>query len=219
MQIDDYVSALPDSYAKSSDSNNYKLLSIEQHSIKMLETDIQALDNILDVKNASGKTLDHYGKMYGQPRGIMTDEQYRILILQRIARLFTGCDYANIVRALATVFDVSIDSFVIDELDGCKVEVKSLPYTALLKNGISAVQAREIIKTMLTVGVHLEPLELEGTFEFSVYADEYDEEASFGNVEQTVGGYFGYLQGDNTYVNDNDTTATLGVAILGNMVL
>jgi hypothetical protein len=193
MRIDDYVSALPDSFAKSSDSNNYKLLSIEQHSVEMLERDIQALDDILDVKNASGKTLDHYGKMYGQSRGNATDEQYRILILQKVARLFAGCDHASVVVALAAVFDVSTDSFVINELGNCKIKVESLPYTALLNNGISTAQAYDIVKTMLTAGVFLEPLNFDGTFEFSASADEYDEEAGFGNIEQTVGGFFGLL--------------------------
>lgn len=193
MRIDNYVNALPDSFAKSSDSNNYKLLSIDQHSIGALESDIQSLNDMLDIKNATGKTLDHYGKMYGQPRGIMTDEQYRILILQKVARLFAGCDHASVVIALATVFDVSTDSFVITELENCKIKVESLPYTALLKNGISTKQAYDIIKTMLTAGVFLEPLNFDGTFEFSASADEYDEEAGFGNIEQTIGGFFGLL--------------------------
>lgn len=220
MQINDYIDALPDSYAKTSDSNNYKLLSIEQQSVQLLRDDMQALEDAQDIWKATGKTLDHYGKMYGQARGTMTDEQYRILILQRVARLFAGCDYVSVVTALATVLNVPFGSFYIKESgNSCVVELTSLPYEILQEFGITSEQVYDLVKSMLTVGVRLAPINLEGTFEFASKANEYDADAGFGDISQTIGGYLGLLQGDNVYAPDAGTTATIGVAVLGEMIL
>lgn len=196
MLIDDYIGALPDSFAKSKDSNNYKLLSIEQASVQALMEDIKAVDDIKDIKKATGATLDLYGSMCGQARGSMTDEQYRYIIMQKVARNFVGCDHTSIVTALATVFEVPVETFGIEEVEGetCLVEITSLPYSVLASIGITGKQAREIIKAMITAGVRLAPLDLEGTFEFAASEDVYDENAGFGDVEQTMGGYLGYLE-------------------------
>lgn len=72
------------------------------------------------------------------------------------------------------------------------VVLESLPLAALNRAGLSATQAVAIITSMLPVGVRLEHSVINGTFEFGD-AMESDEAAGFGDIEQSVGGYFGYL--------------------------
>ena len=194
MKVADYLNALPDSYAKHAVSNNYKLVSLEQALVAALRADIEDVQDTLDIYTATGKTLDLYGAMYGKARGAATDEQYRYLILQRIAQNMVAGDYNSVVNALSVAFDVPVTSFQFRETENlCEVEAANLPFAVLQNAGMTAAQMQEMIKALLPVGVSLAPLELSGTFEFSANADEYDAGAGFGNAEQTIGGYFGYL--------------------------
>ena len=196
MKISDYIKALPDSFQKHTESGNYKLLLMEQRLVSGLFDDIQAVQETLDLYSATGKTLDHYGAMYGVPRGDSTDEQYRYLIAQKVAQNMVTGDYNSIVNAIAVAFAVSVTSFRFRETENpCEVEVLNMPYSVLQNAGITESQMREIIQKLLPIGVTLKLEELAGTFEFAATADEYDENAGFGNVEQTIGGYLGYLVG------------------------
>ena len=128
MKITDYVNALPDSYQKHINSNNYKLLQLEQHFISSLNDDIVAVQETLDLYSATGKTLDLYGAIYGMSRGEATDEQYRYLISQKVAQNMVKGDYNSIVNALAVVFNVPVTSFQFRETENpCEVEVLNLP--------------------------------------------------------------------------------------------
>lgn len=194
MRMADYINALPDAYKKHTESNNYKLLHMEERLVAGLRADIEAVHETLDIYKATGKTLDLYGAMYNKPRGTATDEQYRYLILQRIAQNMVTGDYNSIVNAIAVAFDVPPNSFQFRETENpCEVEVLNLPYGILLNAGMTVEQMQDTIQGLLPVGVMLAPLVLSGTFEFSASADEYDENAGFGNADQTIGGYFGYL--------------------------
>lgn len=196
MRIADYINALPDSYQKHSESNNYKLLLMEQRLVGDLREDIRAVQETLDLYSASGKTLDHYGATYGVPRGSATDEQYRYLIAQKVAQNMVTGDYNSVVNAIAVAFAVPVTSFRFNETENpCEVEVLNMPYSVLQNAGITESQMREIIQNLLPIGVSLKLEELAGTFEFAATADEYDESAGFGNIEQTIGGYLGYLVG------------------------
>ena len=195
MKITEYIDALPDVYKKTPDSNNYKLLSMEHVLVQGFREDITAVEETLDILKASGATLDLYGKMYNQFRGKMNDEQYRYAILQKATRLLSGCDHESIVNALSSIFNVSPTSFTIKDSDqNCVVEIDNLPFSVLQNKGITAEQAIQMIESMLAVGVRLsKEINFAGTFEFGASADEYDEQKGFGNIEQTIGGYFGYL--------------------------
>lgn len=196
MKIADYINALPDSYQKGKQSNNYKLLQLEERLVADFRADMEAVDAILDINNATGKTLDLYGETYNQARGSLTDEQYRIIILQRIARNMAKGDYNSIVKSLSVAFGVSTEDISFTETDNpAEVEMKALPLSVLQNAGITASQIESIILAILPVGVSLVPLEFAGTFEFAASSDEYDENSGFGNIDQTVGGYFGFLAG------------------------
>lgn len=201
MRTDELVQQLPDCYRKDKDSNNYKLLKLAHASIQGFEDDTQQLYDMLDISKAKGKTLDLYGEAYKQKRGALTDEQFRLVVLQKVAQNFVTSDYDSIVKALSVAFGVDINSFVIEETGKpLEVEVKNLPYDVLQATGIGANAIHQIIKAMITVGITLAPLELTGTFEFSDRADEYNELAGFGNIEQSIGGYFGLIAEDNTKI-------------------
>jgi hypothetical protein len=196
MAIIDYVKSLPDAYKKHSESNNYKLLLMEEQLVGGLKEDIEAVHNTLDIYSATGKTLDLYGAMLGAPRGSATDEQYRYLILQKVAQNMVTGDYNSIVNAISVAFDVPVTEFKFVETENpVEVECVNLPYGVILNAGITEDQVRKIISNLLPIGVKLEINAFAGTFEFSAVADEYDENAGFGNVDQTIGGYFGMLAG------------------------
>lgn len=195
MQISEYINALPDAYRKGTESNNYKILRLEERLVSDLRMDIEAVEAALDIHNATGATLDLYGEAYSQPRGGMTDEQYRYIILQRVARNMAKGDYNSIVMALAVAFGVPTENVSFAETENpAEVEVRNMPYTVLQSAGITEKQLRGIILAILPAGVSLAPVMLEGTFEFSAYANEYDETAGFGDIEQNVGGYLGLLE-------------------------
>lgn len=167
MKIADYVNALPDSYKKHSQSNNYKLLLLEQEFVAKLMNDIDEVQNTLDLFSASGKTLDLYGQMYGVPRGTAIDEQYRFLISQKVAQNMVTGDYNSIINAIAVAFDVPITSFQFRETGTpCEVEVLNLPYGILLNAGMTVEQMEDIINGLFPIGISLAPLNLSGTFEF-----------------------------------------------------
>lgn len=201
MRIVDYVNALPDAYKKTPDSNNYKLLSLEQSLVEGFRGDIKAVDATLDIYSATGKTLDLYGSIYCQARGSMTDEQYRYIILQRAMRCLVGGDANSIIKALAVVFKVDASEFgLVDTENPCEVEVTNLPYSVLQNAGLTTIQVYQVIQSMLPAGVRLAPLELSGTFEFAATADEQSDTAGFGDIDQTIGGYLGYLASDNNNI-------------------
>ena len=213
MKITDYINALPDAYKKNPDSNNYKLLQLEERLVSGLRDDMALLFDTLDISKATGKTLDLYGETYKQGRGKLTDEQYRYVILANIARTGAKGDYNSIVNALATVFGVATESVVFEETENpAEVRAKNLPYTIMLNAGLTGAQIMQIVKAILPVGVKLESgFNLEGTFEFSAYDNEYNEETGFGNFSQTIGGTLGLLV--------NNDSADGGGIILENTLL
>ena len=60
---------LPDAFRKSEDSNNYKLLHINEKSKASIVKTFKDLFELLDIDKASGTHLDMYGKMFGVNRG------------------------------------------------------------------------------------------------------------------------------------------------------
>ena len=194
MRIVDYIDRLPDVYRKDEDSNNYKLLLLEERAVFGFSADIDAVQDTLDIKKATGKTLDLYGETYGHPRGKATDEQYRYLITQKVAQNMVSGDYNGIISAISVAFGVPVTEFKLVETETpCTVKVVNMPYSVLVEAGMTVDQMREIIKGLLPVGVTLELTELAGTFEFGTAEMEQDANRGFGNAAQTVGGYFGYL--------------------------
>ena len=79
------VKNLPDAFAKSENSNNYKLFQIIKKALADLDEDLSHINDTLDInfdtRNATdeekalfSKTLNLYGAMFNQPRGAMDDD-------------------------------------------------------------------------------------------------------------------------------------------------
>lgn len=193
----DNVNKLPDSYDKRTESNNYKLLNINEQAIADVKADAQAVFDALDIMKATGRTLELYGEMVGQKRGTLNDVQYRIMIFTRMGINVTQGNYTTVIENAKRMFECEASDIVLRDSDGtCTVEVEKFPLEVLINAGYTSNQAVELLETLLPIGVTINKANFDGTFEFAETADVYDELAGFGNVEQTVGGYLGLLLGD-----------------------
>lgn len=190
---DKLVKNLPDAYRKDDGSNNAKILAIEHDASSVLRETVQAIDESLDINKAYGKTLDLYGEMLGQRRGAATDEQYRVLLKNKIQRNFTNADMNSVIRAICTTFDCDPTEILLLEPEPCVVSIEGLPVHKLAESNIDVNTAIAIISGLMPAGVHIEAISFAGTFEFSGADLVYDEETGFADVAQTMGGTLGFV--------------------------
>lgn len=191
------VKKLPDAYKKSEQSNNNKLLQLQEDALRAFLADLSDVQESLNLDTAYGKTLDLYGEIVGQRRGKLTDEQYRLMIMAKMSSSSVGADLASIVKSMCLLFKADASEISISETDNpCEVEITKLPLTVLLEAGFTSKQAVEIVKTLLPICVTLVATGFEGTFEFSATADEASDTAGFADDAQTIGGFFGMLYGE-----------------------
>ena len=96
------VKELSDAWKKTQDSNNAKMLGLNESSVNRLLEVFKQIDDCLDIYKATGKTLDYYGAAVGQPRGNLADDKYRGLIITRIAVNVSGCDYQTVIANITS---------------------------------------------------------------------------------------------------------------------
>lgn len=196
------VKLLPDAYYKGKDGNNYKLLLLNNLATEEYRQELTNVLESLDLLQATGKTLDLFGETVNQQRGILNDTQYRILILTKIGKNICQGDYNSIIKLLTIIFECEPCDIHIKECDEiCRVEIDKFPLDVLARAGFSSTQAVEILEQLLPVCVKVADANFEGTFEFGeiapyTYPLYRDKEKGFGDIEQTVGGYFGLTLGD-----------------------
>lgn len=192
---DNLAKNLPDCYKKDSGSNNYKILEIERIADEELCAFLEEINSIIDIDNATGAVLDAYGKRFGQARGKATDAQYLVMIKSKIIRGLCNGSYKNIVDAVCFTFgcDINSVSFAESTEKPMSVTLEKAPIDKIVNSGFSINEAVKIIKRLLPVGVELEHIFLDGTFEFSDTEDEYDENKGFSEKEDgEIGGYLGW---------------------------
>lgn len=227
----DNVKRLPDAYYKGADSNNYKLLHLNELAVNVFSKDLTDVLNCLDIMQATGKTLDLYGGSVDQKRGVLNDTQYRLMILTKIGKNICQGDYNSVVELLTQMFHCDKGDIILrDSSEPCRVVVEKLPLEVLINAGFSSEQAITMIELLLPVCVKLSDANFEGTFEFGnivqsstyetfcnfvyqefetkaytqmeeTYSQEYIENKGFGNIEQTIGGYFGLILDDTNAFN------------------
>lgn len=196
------VILLPDCYRKDEDSNNFKLLSLHEKAVTDIRNDLAALEEMLDINKAYGKTLDYYGEMVDQKRGKLDDTQYRYMIYTKIGRNIVGGDYNTMMAAIVQMFncrasDIKLEDIDVRETDvSCVLKLQKLPIHVLIDAGFSSRQAVAMIETLLPVCVTIAADNFEGTFEFAEMATEYDKSAGFADDADKIGGYFGLLLGE-----------------------
>lgn len=186
-----YVKRLPDAYDKRPESNNNKLLQVNEIAVKALYADISEVVGMLDLDNAFGKILDDYGEMLGLYRGTLNDKQYRAVIKANIAANISKSDYVSVMHGLDYIFGKG--NMQISEVKDsvATVRLKDMPYENLLETGLNADQIKELTKKLIAIGVQIEASYFWGMFEFGSIPEEYDESKGWGNIEQSIGGYFG----------------------------
>ena len=195
------VKKLPDSYRKDIYSNNHKLLNLNEQEIAVIRKDQEDIYNALDIYSATGYTLDQYGLMVGQKRGQLDNNQYRVMVLTKLAMNLSQGNHESVVSVLSNVFKCKPSDIVIkDSEKSCTVVIQKFPLSVLVGAGFSSKQAVELIANMLPAGVGIDAENFEGTFEFAATADEYDETTGFADLDQTIGGYLGLLYGDDETV-------------------
>lgn len=196
--FDNLAKNLPDAYKKDKASNNYKILEIERRAGVDLRSYLDEIASILDIDNATGATLDMYGKRFGQARGKATDAQYKAMIKSKIVRGTCDGSYKNIIDAICYTFGCGIDDVCLVETSTpMGVSMEKAPLEKIINAGFTTGQAYQIIKSLLPVAVDFESLLFEGTFMFADMEDEYDESAGFSDVEDgTIGGYLGAAESD-----------------------
>lgn len=193
------ASKLPDSYAKHKGSNNYKLLDINEQAITALKGDISDVLSVLDIQQATGKTLDLYGDMVGLKRGELNDLQYRYMIMAYAGLNIAQSDYNSVIDTLVLIFNCEPTDIILGESEEpCRVLLEKFPFSILTNAGFSDTQSVAMIEMILPIGVTIDGSNFEGTFEFAETYGEYDENKGFADLEQTIGGYFGLLVGTNT---------------------
>ena len=200
------VKELSDAWNKAQDSNNAKMLGLNEASVNRLLEVFKQINDCLDIYKATGKTLDYYGASVGQPRGNLADDKYRLLIITRIAVNVSGCDYQTVIDNIKRLLNCEYSDFELTELydeeepKPAMVSITKMPYTILDKAGFSSEEIYQVIKLLLPIGVGLEFRALEGTFEFCSIED-YElvtPEKGFADEEQTFGGTWGMVIGQDS---------------------
>lgn len=195
---ENHVKNLPDRYNKSAQSNNAKILAMEQDAVNLLRKELQEVYEIGDIFKATGKTLDLYGDMVGQPRGVATDDQYRYMIRLKIAQNISTGNYPSVLEALSVAFNCHPSEIcLVDAESACAATLVSIPIATVTAANFTTIQAAALIQRLMPIGVSLESASFEGTFEFSDAEMEYSEEAGFTDAEGgEIGGYFGFIHGN-----------------------
>lgn len=196
-----YVKNLPDCFHKGETGNNYKILEVERYPVTNLKKDIEDVVNALDLNAATGRTLDLYGDMVGQPRGVATDQQYILMIRSKIMRNLSTGDYSSILESICATFACEPSEVIITEKEGAAaVELVSLPLSIINRAGLTTKQTVKMVKQLLPAGVTLESFMFEGTFEFSESETDMSIDGDvkgFCDVDGgTIGGYLGVTGND-----------------------
>ena len=192
----EYISNLPDTYSKAKTSNNYKILNIIQRDTTKLKETIEDVDLCLDIEQAKGKTLDLYGEAIGQYRGLADDNKYRIMIKSRILRNLMNGDLNSIIEAISMIFGCEKSEVIITETDEpATIKIERIPFDVINYVGLSVEQTLQLMTALVPVGIKVESIELQGSFEFGSTDNEYDESKGFADkeVNATIGGYLGFL--------------------------
>lgn len=167
---------------------------------------INGINDILNIDNAKGKTLDLYGERVGQARGLATDEKYILLIKAKIMRNISNGSYPSILTSLCLTFGCDPSQiYFTDGEEPFTVNMAALPLEVINAAGLTSAQTVAIIKSLLPVGISLSSFVFEGTFEF---ARSYEDMTIDGDTEgltdtyenmnnpDAIGGYLGVAAGD-----------------------
>lgn len=163
--IQNETKRLPDAYAKDTNSNNYKILQLLYLLNADTRADLQSIEHASDIANASGKTLDKFGEMYGQARNGANDEQYRFLIMYKISKMTTKSDCNSIINSLETLFNT--DGGIKITEGNLTAKVEGISIETIENTGFTNEQIKEMISDLMPVGVSLSGTTFAGTLKIT----------------------------------------------------
>jgi hypothetical protein len=199
------LSKLADYFKKNPNSNIGKLLTMFSEQLKDLETTNTRIREWKSIDNAEGFGLDVIGKELNQPRGVATDEIYRVLLKSKNARNRSNGDINTMIRVLSLALNTQPSNIRIreqwnDAVDPQEAAISliELPIQQLNEVGLEPPQFASIVKRTAAAGVKVTAIEMTGTFEFGSTLTT-DAEAGFSDIDGTTGGYFGavFVSGQN----------------------
>ncbi|MBW7452431.1 hypothetical protein ACFOLF_12180 [Paenibacillus sepulcri] len=205
--IDNMIKRLSDVFQKSPTSNIGKLIGIVTNEMQRLDDTLQIMGEWRDIDQAEGTTLDRIGSNVVQPRGVATDEIYRVLIKSKIARNLSKGDINTIIQVIAVAVNAPYSEIEIREKyndpvdpEPAALSLMRLPLDRVNASGISLDQFARIIQRTVAAGVRVDAVELSGTFAFGAIDDAPDPNSGFADVAQTTGGRLGAViqPGDDT---------------------
>ncbi|MCM3598724.1 DUF2612 domain-containing protein [Metabacillus idriensis] len=173
MTYTDMIRKLTDVYAKSTNSNVGKFILLISEQIDKLKETFNKIESWRDVNQAEGKTLDFMGEGRGQKRGQASDEIMRVLIKARIARQNSDGTMNGIIRALALSLNTDPSTIKIKALydeavpTPAALMIQELPIDALNRVGLTVGQFGLIAQEVVSAGIKVDSIQLEGTFRFS----------------------------------------------------
>lgn len=163
VNYDEPVQNLPDAYDKSVDSNNNKLFLINKNTTDDIKTALSDVFNVLNINNASGRTLDDvWGGRLHLKRGGFDDDMYILRLKFKMMQNIACGYFSDLIEALAFVLkcDTS-DIHIVESETKNGVIVKDMPISLLQNAGFTIYQINDLINRLLSVGVEV----LEFTYE------------------------------------------------------
>lgn len=193
INYDNLIENLPDSFAKNTDSNNYKLLQIKTHTTSKVLSDLRLMSDMLNINSAYGATLDNwYGKRINLKRGTATDSQYLIRLKAKKMQNINTASFPQIAEALAAILGCRQEAIHIVESETPNfVVIKDIPLSVIENANFTLEEIIAIVNSLLPINITVITYNFVGTFEFSDSISEYDENAGFANDAHTLGGYVG----------------------------
>lgn len=196
---DKVVGWLPDSYAKGTASNNYKLFNCIMPEYDLLKETFSEMRKVLDIDYAYGGTLDKIATNVNQVRGSTSDIVLRTLIKAKIAADMSEGTIKTLLDVIGFIIgDYNNKSQIIELYDDPENPESAAfqviaPIEGIIDAGISLGQFVQLIVNIKAAGVRVSA-DLQGTFEFGEieeYGPEYD--TGFSDDTQTEGGSLGVL--------------------------
>lgn len=191
---ENYIKNFPDFYSKEKNSNNYKLMQLLEYDRNKFLSVLKEIDDSLSLEGSKGYTLNLYGDMVNQNRGLANDAQYLFLIKTKIARNRVNSDANSIVDCICKILDCKPTEIYIEELPNLRVRLSDIPIEKILKADITPNQFTQIIKSLLPAGIVLDVSVYSGSFAFSNEEYEKTRDAGFcQNEGDDYGGFLGML--------------------------
>lgn len=197
VNYDDPIKNLPDSYDKSADSNNYKLLQINKITNGFLQKASKNIFDVLNLNNASGKILDDvWGGKVNLKRGKLNDEQYVIRLRTKMMQNIANGSFPDLIEALAYTLQCEKSAIhLIESNTPNRVIIKDIPLDVVFSAGFSIEQVVRLVQSLLPVNVTVQEYAFTGTFELADNDTTYDENKGFADDKGTIGGYLGLMGG------------------------